>query len=71
MVIIIDYSLYNMGKDQKLSVGGIGVIVFSIFFVIMLEEYYLVNNLTTVTIILSFFLGLFAGWLAAVEFMDH
>ncbi len=60
-----------MGKIKDSSAIGVGVIVFAIFFAIMLGEYYLVNNLTTVTIILSLFLGLFAGWLAGAVFIDN
>jgi hypothetical protein len=59
-----------MGKKENSFVTGIRFIVFVVSLMLMLGAFYIVNNLTTGTIILSFCMGLFTGYIVAAAFMN-
>lgn len=50
-----------MGEIKKSIV--IGFTVFIVYAILLLGGFYLINNLTTYTILISFSLGLFIGYL--------
>lgn len=58
-----------MGENKNSL--GIGFVVFVIFFTLMLGEFYLANNLTKYTILISFCVGLFTGYIVVAVLMER
>jgi hypothetical protein len=56
--------------ENKISLG-IGFVVFVIFFILTFAEFYLINNLTTYTILISFCIGLFTGCLVVAALTEQ
>jgi hypothetical protein len=60
-----------MGKNRNYFAIVIGFVAFLIFFMLMLGEYYLLNNLTIDTILISFFVGLFTVYILLTALMEQ